>query len=120
MKQLFKYFIISLLVAFIDAALSIFLFEFIGVNQIIATNVGIVVGFIIQYKYSVKVVFNCDVTRRTLSIFLFTWFLGIGIANVTVYILVECLNMAYTIGKLGSMGASFFILYGLRKKWLER
>lgn len=120
MMQLLKYFAVSAFVALIDAMISITLFNVFEVHQLIATNMGIVVGFIIQYIISIKWVFGCKQSLKTINIFLITWLLGVAIANMTVYILLEKVQMSYAISKIGSMAMSFFVLYGIRKKWLEK
>lgn len=120
MKQLLRYLMVSGAVSIVDALISLVLFERFHMHHLIATNTGIIVGFILQYFLSLKWVFECDHSVRTVRIFLLTWLLGVGIANITVYILLEQMHVMYALGKLGSMGTSFFVLFGIRRRFLER
>ena len=110
---------ISVFVTIIDIAVSRISENFVDV--VIANTIGVVTGFVIQYFLCTRKVYSgSDI--RTALIFFLTWLLGLGLADLIVYVVrVIILGnqeglICYLIGKGASIAIPFFVLYFLRKK----
>lgn len=91
-------------------------------DRLLANTLGVVTGFIIEYCLASKRVYNSK-NMRTLIIYIFTFFMGLAMANGIVYVCREFLfhNSTSFISFLVSKGFSvvipFFFMYFMRK-WL--
>lgn len=92
------------------------------VDRLIANTLGVVTGFIIEYCLASKRVYNSK-NMRTLIIYIFTFFMGLAMANGIVYVCREFLFhnsdsfISFLISKGFSVVIPFFFMYFLRK-WL--
>lgn len=118
-KAFVTYFLISVFVTLIDIAVSRICENFVEV--VIANTIGVVTGFVIQYFLCSRKVYNGS-NIRTAAVFFLTWLLGLGLADLIVYVVrVLILDnkdgfFYYLIGKGASIAIPFFVLYFLRKK----
>lgn len=118
-KAFVTYFLISVFVTVIDIAVTRICESFVDV--VVANTIGVVTGFIIQYILCSRKVYNGS-NIKTAVIFFLTWLLGLGLADLIVYV-VRVLILEnregfiyYLIGKGASIAIPFFVLYFLRKK----
>lgn len=110
-----KYFIVSCLVSIIDFFISYLLYNLANVNYLAACNIGIVLGFIVQYFVCTKYVFKTKLTIHSFIVFLTTFFIGIILADGTMLTSYSLLHLSFFISKILSMGAPFFITYFIRR-----
>lgn len=113
-----RYFIVSCLVSVIDFFISYLLYKIANINYLTACNIGIIIGFIFQYFICTKYVFKTKVTINSLIVFLITFFVGIALADETMWISYSFLHLSFFISKILSMGVPFFITYFIRKRLL--
>jgi len=113
-----KYFIIACLGTIIDFSISYLLYERAGLNYLLASNFGIICGFIFQYINSIKFIFKNNRFADSLIVFVVTFLFGIILTNITIWISFELIKLAFMISKVLSIGVSFFITYFIRKKLL--
>ncbi len=113
-----NYFLISCFVTIIDIVVSRICESFIDI--VVANTIGVVVGFILQYILCTRKVYAGS-DMRTVLIFFATWLLGLGLANLIVYV-VRILMFGgregifyYFAGKGVSIAVPFFVLYFIRK-----
>ena len=113
------YFLISVFVTLVDIVVSRFSERFVDV--VIANTIGVVTGFIIQYFLCTRKVYAGS-SIKTAIIFFVTWLLGLGLANLIVYVVRVLIFenrdgiIYYLIGKGASIAIPFFVLYFIRKK----
>ena len=113
------YFLISVFVTLVDIVVSRVSERFVDV--VIANTIGVVTGFVIQYFLCTKKVYAGS-SVKTAVIFFITWLLGLGLANLIVYLVrVQLFDnreglIYYLIGKGASIAIPFFITYFIRKK----
>lgn len=118
-KSFYTYFLISVFVTILDIIVSR-VSENI-VDPVLANTFGVVVGFVVQYFLCTKKVYN-NSNIRTLVIFFLTWLLGLGLADIIIWIVrVKIFNnenttLIFLIAKFFSIAIPFFITYFLRKK----
>lgn len=116
-----NYFMISCFVTIIDILLSR-VCELFTV-AVVANTIGVVVGFIIQYFLCTKKVYAGS-SVRTLIIFFVTWLLGLGLADLIIYVVrVLIFNDDngfgyFLIAKFFSIAVPFFVTYFIRKKFI--
>ena len=110
-----KYFIISCLASIIDLFISYFLFKIANLNYLFACNLGIISGFIFQYFMCIKYVFKKKGFINSFIIYLSTFFLGIILADGTMWISYEEIHLTFIISKILSMAVPFFFTYFIRK-----
>jgi putative flippase GtrA len=110
-----KYFIVSCLVSIIDFFISYLLYKLVNVNYLAACNIGIILGFIFQYFICTKYIFKTKVTISSLMVFLTTFFIGIALADGTIWTSYSLLHLSFFISKILSMGVPFFITYFIRR-----
>jgi len=110
-----KYFMASCLVSVIDFFISYLLYKVVNLNYLTACNIGIILGFIFQYFICTKYVFKTKVNISSLMVFLTTFFIGIALADGTMWTSYSLLHLSFLISKVLSMGVPFFITYFIRK-----
>ena len=113
------YFLISVFVTLVDVVVSRVSERFVDI--VIANTIGVITGFVIQYFLCTKKVYAGS-SVKTAVIFFITWLLGLGLANLIVYLVrVQLFDnreglIYYLIGKGASIAIPFFITYFIRKK----
>lgn len=113
-----KYFILSCLASVIDFCLSYFSYKVINMNYLFSCNLGIFAGMIFHYSTSMKYIFKADDTIKSLITYLITFFLGLMLANGTMWVSYKLIYFSFFISKVLSMGVPFFAMYFVRKKFL--
>lgn len=113
-----KYFFISCIVSLIDLIISFLIFKVTNVDYIIACNIGIITGFIIQFYACRKFIFKSKGLINSFIIYLVTFFIGIGMADLTMWGSFSVINLSFTVSKVFSMAVPFFITYSIRKLML--
>ena len=112
------YFLISVFVTLVDIVVSRVSERFVDV--VIANTIGVVTGFIIQYFLCTRKIYKGSV--KSAVIFFVTWLIGLGLANLIVYVVRVLIFenregfIYYLIGKGASIAIPFFVLYFIRKK----
>ncbi len=117
-SHIIKYFILSCLASVIDIFVSYILYKTNIVHYLLACNMGIISGIIFQYVSSMKYVFKQENVLYSLGIYIVTFFLGLAIANGTMYVGYELVSLSFIFAKLLSMAVPFFFIYFLRRKLL--
>ncbi|WP_432667603.1 GtrA family protein [Wukongibacter baidiensis] len=115
-----KYFIVSCAATVIDFYLSYLLYEKIGLNYLFSTNLGIFCGFIFQYFTSMKFIFTNNKHIKSFAIYIITFFIGLTLANITIWVSFDFLNLSFSFAKVLSIVVPFFITYFIRKITLEK
>jgi putative flippase GtrA len=114
-----RYFIISCIVSILDFIISYILFNITHINYLLACNIGIIIGFIIQYFISMKYIFMGNGFVNSFTIYLISFLLGIIIANGTMWVSFDIFKISFLISKGFSMAVPFFITYFIRKTLLK-
>lgn len=114
-----KYFIISCLATGIDFSISYLLYEKVLVNYLVASNLGIISGFVFQYFVSMKYIFKNNNVISSITVYIGTFILGMIIANSTIWVSFKVIKLAFTVSKGLSIIIPFFITYFIRKKILS-
>ena len=121
-KSFYRYLFISILVTGLDIVTSRACEIFTTI--IIANSIGIITGFIVQYFLTAQYVYHKK-NIGTFIKFLLTFLLGFTLANVIVYvcrilIFSESTSLiAFMISKGLSIVIPFFVMYFIRKHWIE-
>lgn len=110
-----KYFIVSCLASIIDLFISYCLYKIVNLNYLLACNIGIVSGFVFQYFMCINYVFKKGGFLSSLIIYLSTFFLGVILADGTMWISYKEIHLTFIISKLFSMAVPFFFTYFIRK-----
>ncbi|SHJ43733.1 GtrA-like protein [Clostridium cavendishii DSM 21758] len=112
---LIVYFLLSCGSSVIDIIIGYVLFNILNVNYLVACNIGIIAGLIFHYITSIKAVFKKENNIKNFSIYIITFFIGLILANITMWISFDKYNLGFLISKIFSMGIPFFVMYYLRK-----
>jgi putative flippase GtrA len=105
--QVARFGIIGALTASLDFGVMIALVRYLGADYLIATAVGFCVGSVVNYILSILWVFRSgrfSRRRYEFSSFLFFSLLGLGINQVTMYLLVQTGGLHYVPAKILTMG----------------
>jgi len=113
-----KYFIVSCVSTIIDFSLSYLLYKKIGLNYLFSTNLGIFCGFIFQYFTSMKFIFTNNKHIKSFAIYITTFFVGLTLANITIWISFNVMNLSFSFAKMLSIAMPFFMTYFIRKRTL--
>lgn len=113
-----KYFIISCLATGIDFSISYLLYEKATLNYIIAANLGIITGFILQYFLAIKYIFKNNGFATSFTVYVLTFILGILLANSTIWVSFQLIELSFAVSKGLSIIIPFFLMYFIRKKLL--
>ncbi|KPU42809.1 GtrA-like protein [Oxobacter pfennigii] len=114
-----KYFMISCFASILDFSLAYFLYKVIGINYIISSNFGLITGFVFQYFAGMKYVFQTNRDIHSFIIYMATFAMGVFIANSTLWLGFDVMELSFIISKTLSMGMPFFITYFIRKRFLR-
>ena len=118
--KIIKYFLVSCGSAIVDIFSSLIFYKVIGYNYILSTNIGIVLGLVFHYIISMRFVFEERRTILNSLLYIFTWFLGLALANLTMYIFFNYFNVNFLISKFFSMVVPFFFTYFIRNNIFNR
>lgn len=118
--KIVKYFIVSCLSMGIDFSISYFSYRELEINYLITNNIGIICGLIFHYFISMKFVFENNNTKNTFAIYIYTFLLGLILANGTIWVSYDLVDLTFLFSKILSVAVPFFITYFIRKKLLER
>lgn len=119
--RLIRYFINSCIVTVIDVIIVWILNMGFNTPIVQANTIGVVVGFIIDYRLSSHFVFKEANNIRGFIVYLGTFFIGLALANTIIYIGVNKVffaceaNICFLLSKGMSIVIPFFCLYFLRK-----
>lgn len=121
-KMVIKYFICSIFSSIIDVAL-LYILKNVFDDIVIANTISILFSSIFHYCVTTKFVFDVKYNAYSIIIYIVTFFIGLGIQDFVIWLsynhlLVKCISnerLLTLISKGLSLGASFFITYGLRK-----
>lgn len=116
--SIIKYFILSCIASLIDFLIAYICYRCLKFNYMLSCNFGIVSGLIFHYFTSMKYVFNSDENGKFFFIYMVTFFLGLALANGTMWICYDLESLSFIISKIASMGVPFFATYCIRKKLL--
>lgn len=119
LKNISKYGAISSIAGIIDFLLAYFLFKKANFNYMIASNIGIAVGFLFQFLTGMKYVFKPRNYIRSFVIYLVTLVIGVMIANGILWVSFDGMHLSFMTSKLLSMVLPFFFIYFLRRILLE-
>lgn len=113
-----KYFIFSCISSILDFGISYLCYRKLNMNYLLSCNIGIITGLIFHYFASVRYVFKKDSGIKFFFIYMITFFIGLILANGTMWISYDIGKMTFFISKFLSMGIPFFITYFIRKRLL--
>lgn len=119
--NLIRYFINSCIVTVIDVIIVWILNVGLNVPIVLANTIGVVVGFIIDYRLSSHFVFKEANSIRGFIVYLATFFIGLVLADTIIYISANKIffayeaNICFVLSKGMSIVIPFFCLYFLRK-----
>lgn len=124
-KDIIIYGLISVSVMIIDALVTYVLKQIIPL--VVANSIGVVTGGIIQYVLNAKFVFHVKNNNKNFGIYIFTFIIGLVIANALIYysnnILTNYINnekIVFIFAKGISIVVPFFALYFLRKELYKK
>lgn len=116
--SIIRYFMISCIAGLIDLIAAYICYEALNYNYLLSCNIGIFTGLIFQYFTSLKYVFRNNKKGAFFFVFMVTFFLGLALADGTMWISCDLLSLPFIVSKAASMGIPFFITYFIRKKFL--
>lgn len=113
--SIFRYFIVSCLVSIFDFIIAYILFKVLMIHYLMACNLGIVGGFLLQYYLCVSYVFEKSSFLNSFTIFLATFIFGFILADITMWISYNLMEFSFIVSKGLSMVIPFFLTYLFRK-----
>lgn len=117
-RSIVKYFILSCIASLIDFLIAYICYRWLKLNYMLSCNFGIASGLVFHYFTSMKYVFDSDGNGKFFFIYMATFFLGLALANGTMWICYDLESLPFIISKMASMGVPFFATYFIRKKLL--
>lgn len=102
----------------IDFGIAYIVFKIGLVSYMTACNIGIILGFIFQYFICRTYIFEESSFQSFFAIYLGTFILGFFLADLTMWLGFDLLNLPFIIAKGMSMALPFFIIYFIRKSLL--
>lgn len=118
-KSIGKYTIISFIVGTIDFLIAYFLYAALGVHYMLASNIGIAVGFLLQFTAGMKYVFKPNNYIKSFIVYIVSLLLGVTISNLILWFSFDYMKMSFLISKFLSMVLPFFAVYFMRRIMLE-
>lgn len=121
MKQITKYFLKSCFVTIIDVAVVWIAHMTLKIDIVTANTIGVVVGFIIDYRISARFIFATAKGVGGFFVYFGTFLLGLIIADGMIYYGNAYLfsnfetQLRFLLSKGLSIGVPFFALYFIRK-----
>lgn len=113
-----KYFIVSCMASVLDFSIAYLLYKISNINYLVVCNIGIISGFVFQYLMSIKYIFNTKGALTSLTVYIGTFFIGVALADGTMWISYNKLYLPFVVSKGFSMAIPFFITYYIRKLFL--
>ncbi|ADZ21577.1 membrane protein [Clostridium acetobutylicum EA 2018] len=113
--NIYKYFFVSCFVSIIDFIISYLLYRLSGMTYMVASNTGIIIGFLVQYFLCSKYIFKNDRNLGSFFVYVMTFISGIFLSDLTLWISYDRLGIYFTISKCLSMATPFFITYFIRQ-----
>ena len=113
-KFIGKYTIISFIVGSIDFFLAYFLYQVLGLHYMLASNIGIAVGFLLQFMAGMKYVFKSNSYTKSFVVYIVSLFLGVAVSNLILWFSFNFMKMSFLISKFLSMVLPFFIVYFMK------
>lgn len=110
-----KYFIVSCVVSLFDFMIAYILYYTLGIHYLMACNLGIVAGFLLQYYLCVTYVFEKGTFLNSFAIFLITFITGFVLADITMWASFDRFRFPFILSKGLSMAVPFFLTYIFRK-----
>lgn len=114
-----KYTIISFIVGSIDFFIAYFIYQVLGLHYMLASNIGIAVGFLLQFMAGMKYVFKSNSYTKSFVVYIVSLFLGVAISNLILWFSFNFMKMPFLISKFLSMVLPFFIVYFMRRVMIE-
>jgi len=102
----------------VDLGLFTLLVEVVGLNYLVANIIGCGAGFITAYTLSIRWVFRYrrySDLRPEFVIFVLIGLVGIGLNELTMYLVVAGFGFAYVLAKVLATGVTFMFNFVLRK-----
>ncbi|MDO5301394.1 MAG: GtrA family protein [Tissierellia bacterium] len=124
-NRLLKYLLISVAITLLDVAVVSLCRYLIHLPLLWANTLGVVTGAVVQYLLTSRHVFQVEKNPKTLLIFVATFFLGLFLANGTIYLVHRMLlplvaeKLAFLLAKGASLVVPFFVTYFVRRKLYE-
>lgn len=116
--SIIKYFIISSIAGVIDLIAAYICYRYLNYNYLLSCNIGIFAGLIFQYFTTLKYVFKKNKKGTFFFVFVGTFFLGLALADGTMWVSWDVLSLPFIVSKMASMGIPFFITYFIRRRLL--
>lgn len=113
-----KYLLISCLASVIDLGISNYFYNAMQINYLVACNLGIAIGFLLQYFIGMKFVFKEESSTKSFVIYLGTFAIGLFLATTIMWTSYNIFSLTFFYSKLMSMLIPFFITYFTRKTLL--
>ncbi len=85
----------------------------------LASNIGIAVGFLLQFMAGMKYVFKSNSYTKSFVVYIVSLFLGVAVSNLILWFSFNFMKMSFLISKFLSMVLPFFIVYFMRRVMLE-
>lgn len=125
-KKLIRYLLISIFITLIDLGVVYILRFAFNQNLVFSNTIGVITGCVVQYFLTMRHVFEREKNSLSAIIFFGTFFVGLLLADVTIYVVHELLDttfsekLVFLISKGFSMVVPFFVLYYLRRYLYDR
>lgn len=114
--NIFRYFVLAIMATAVDVLTAYFLFQKARLGYIFASNVGMIAGMIFQYATSMKYVFQVRNNLTSFTIYIATFIIGIGIADLCLWISFDKIKLDFIQSKMISIILPFFFNYYFRKR----
>lgn len=118
-QNLIHYLLNSVIVTVLDLVVVWIMFNVLDIDIIISNTTGIIIGFLLHYMLSTKVVFKTDYGLSGFVIYLITFFIGVVMADSIIYYVYHLSHsldktLSFLISKGLSIVLPFFVMYFLR------
>lgn len=114
LKKLSYYFAFSCISAILDFSVTTVLFNLLSVHYMVASTIGVIIGFIFHFILSIKAVFQVRLGARSFITYFLTFLIGLFLANTVLMTSYEVLHLSFNASKFLSMVLPFFVTYFLR------
>lgn len=122
-REFSRYFVAGGLAFGCDFLVLATLTELAGVNYLISNVFGFCVGLIISYLLCIRWVFTIrrlQVPTHEFGVFALLALVGLGLNEVTMWLVVESVGLHYTLAKIAATGVVFLVNFGMKKLILFR
>jgi len=121
LSEFTRYFFVCLICFGVDFSLLVALKEMAGFHYLLAGLVGILSGNLLNYALSIKWVFTSrklEDKKKELGIFLMLGMGAIPFHHLILWFSTDSLGIHYQVSKLIAVGATFLLIFILRKIFL--